>query len=338
MTAARELVSDRAPHDFLVEPDHVGLDRQAILGRRLDDRHVADAGQRHVQRPRNRRRRHRQDVDALLELLDALLVGDAEALLFVHDQQPQVAELDVLRQQPVGADDDLDLPCFQVIEGRLLLRLRAEAAHHVNPDRKRREAIGERLQVLERQDGRRSEDRHLLAVHHCLERRAHRHFRLAVADVAAEQAVHRRRRLHVALDVGDGVLLIDRQLPLECVLELLLPVAVRTEGVTGDGFARGVELEQLLRHIAHLFLDPRLRLLPRRPAKLVQRGAGRPGVLLDEIEPLDRDEELIFAGISELHELLRLEADLDLLQADEDADAIVHVDDEIAHLQIAEIR
>ena len=68
--------------------------------------------------------------------------------------------------------------------------------------------LRERLQVLEREHRRRREERHLLAVHHRLERRAHRDFRLAVADVAAEQPVHGRGRFHVALDVGDGGLLI----------------------------------------------------------------------------------------------------------------------------------
>ena len=53
----------------------------------------------------------------------------------------------------------------------------------------------QRLQVLERQHRRRRQDGDLLAVHHRLERGAHRHFGLAVADVAAQQAVHRRRRL-----------------------------------------------------------------------------------------------------------------------------------------------
>ena len=42
--------------DLRVELDDVGLDRQPILRRRLDDRHVADADERHVQRARNRRR------------------------------------------------------------------------------------------------------------------------------------------------------------------------------------------------------------------------------------------------------------------------------------------
>ena len=109
LAAARELAADRARDHLLIELDDVGLDRQAILRRRLDDRHVADADERHVQRPRNRRRGHRQHVDLLPQLLDLLLVRDAEPLLLVDDEQPEIAELHVLRQQPVRADDDVDL-------------------------------------------------------------------------------------------------------------------------------------------------------------------------------------------------------------------------------------
>jgi hypothetical protein len=58
--------------------------------------------------------------------------------------------------------------------------------------------------VLERQHRGRGEHRDLLAVHDRLERRAHRDLRLPVADIAAEQAVHGRRRFHVPLDVGNG--------------------------------------------------------------------------------------------------------------------------------------
>ena len=41
-------------------------------------------------------------------LLDALLVLHAEALLLVDDEQPEVLELHVVRQQPVRADHDVD--------------------------------------------------------------------------------------------------------------------------------------------------------------------------------------------------------------------------------------
>ncbi len=92
-----------------VELDHVGLNRQSILRRRLDHRHVANADERHVQGARDRRGRQRQHVHLLAHLLDALLVGHAEPLLLVHDQQPEVLERHVLRQQTVRADQDVEL-------------------------------------------------------------------------------------------------------------------------------------------------------------------------------------------------------------------------------------
>ena len=44
-----------------------------------------------------------------LSCLIASLWRDAEALLLVDDEQAEVLERDVLGQQPVGADDDVDL-------------------------------------------------------------------------------------------------------------------------------------------------------------------------------------------------------------------------------------
>ena len=206
LPAALELVPDGVGDDVRVELDDVGLNREPILRRGLDDRHVADAHERHVQRSRNRCRAQRQHVDLPAHLLDALLVRDAEALLFVDHQQPEVLELNVPRQQAMRADDDVDLARAEVLDDLILFGLAAEPADHVDRHRKSGEPLGQRLLMLKRQHGRRREERHLLSVHHRLERGAHRHFGLAVADVAAEQAIHRRRRFHVALDVVDGVL------------------------------------------------------------------------------------------------------------------------------------
>ena len=116
--------------------------------------------------------------------------------------------------------------------------------------------------MLKRQHGRRRQEGHLLAVHHRFERRSHRHFRLAVSDIAAEESIHRRRRFHVPLDVGDGAVLVRRQLVFEGVLEFLLPVGVGAERVPWHRFASGVELEQFLGHVPHGLLDARLHAFP----------------------------------------------------------------------------
>ena len=52
--------------------------------------------------------RHRQHVDRGAQPLHLLLVLDAEALLLVDDDQPEVLDPDVGVEQPVGADDDVD--------------------------------------------------------------------------------------------------------------------------------------------------------------------------------------------------------------------------------------
>ena len=64
---------------------------------------------------------------------------------------------------------------------------------------------------------------HLLAVLTRLERGAYGDLGLAVADVAADQPVHRHDLLHVALDVLDRGQLVGRLDEGERVLELALP-------------------------------------------------------------------------------------------------------------------
>ena len=52
--------------------------------------------------------RQRQHVHVLAQLLQPLLVRDAEVLLLVDDQQPEPRELNLLAEQRVRADHDVD--------------------------------------------------------------------------------------------------------------------------------------------------------------------------------------------------------------------------------------
>ncbi len=192
--------------------------------------------------------------------------------------------------------------------------------------------------MLEREDGRGCEQGDLLAVHDRLERGAHRHFGLAVSDVAAEQTIHRGRQFHVAFDVDNRRLLVGSEVPFEGVLELLLPVGIGAEGVPGYSLPGCIELQQLLGHVAHGLLDTRLGLFPRRPAKPVEAGTGGPRKALHQIEALHGNEQLVVGRVAELHELLRVGTHFDSFQPDEDADAVIDVHDEVANLEIAEVR
>ena len=133
LPAARELAPDRRREEPLVERTDERPHGTAVGRRRLDDRQVADARQRHLERARDRRRRQRQDVDVDAHLAQLLLLRDAEAVLLVDDQQPEVLEPDVLREQAVRPDDDVDLPGLELRDDVRLLRRRRRSARASRP-------------------------------------------------------------------------------------------------------------------------------------------------------------------------------------------------------------
>ena len=69
----------------------------------------------------------------------------------------------------------------------------------------------------------RGENCDLFVVHDRFERRAERHFRFAVADVAADKPVHHAPFFHIVLDFADGAILVVGQVVFEIFLEFALP-------------------------------------------------------------------------------------------------------------------
>ena len=122
--------------------------------------------------------------------LEPLLDLDAETLLLVDDHQAEVVEADVGLGQAVRADHDVDRAGFEPLDDLALLLARGEPRERGDLEGELGHAVGERAVVLLGQHGGGHQHRHLVAGVDRLERRAHRHFRLAEADVAAEQPVH----------------------------------------------------------------------------------------------------------------------------------------------------
>ena len=79
-------------HFFIVFHD-IGLDRHTVSGRLLQNTHIPDPHHAHMKRARDRCRGQRQHVHIFFHLLDLFFMCDAEALLLVHDQKPQIFEL-----------------------------------------------------------------------------------------------------------------------------------------------------------------------------------------------------------------------------------------------------
>ena len=338
LSAAAELPQDGVAHQAVGVLHHVGLHRIALLRRGLQQAHVPDAHHGHVQRAGYRRCSEGQHVDGLLQLLDGLLVGHAEALLLVHHQQAQIPELHVLGQQPVGAHHHVHRALLELPEDLLLLRRGLEAAEHLHLHREAGKAIDHGGVVLLHQDRGGRKHRRLLAAHHGLEDRAQGHLGLAVAHIAAEQAVHHLGLLHVPLDVLDGSQLIRRLLVGEVVLKLPLPGGVPVEGVARHGLTLGVELEQVARDVldglAHLALLP----LPLAAGQAVQLGRLALGadVLLHPIQLIRGHVQLVGALVADVQKVAVGALAGQAHHAHELAHAVVLVHHVIAHLQIGE--
>ena len=143
------------------------------------------------------------------------------------------------------------VPSCDALDDLVLLLGREEPRQHLDAHRVVREALAERLAVLAREQRRRHEHRDLRAVEHRLGRGAQRDLGLAVADVAADEPVHRDRPLHVGLRLGDRLQLVGRLLVRERVLDLLLERAVGRERVAGRREPPAVEDDELGRDVAH---------------------------------------------------------------------------------------
>ncbi len=189
--------------------------------------------------------------------------------------------------------------------------------------------------MLLREDRGRHQHRHLAALLPRLEGGAHRHLGLAVADVAADQAVHRLDVLHVLLHLDDRLELVGRLLVGERRLQLALPHGVGLEGVSLEGLPRGVGADQLVRHLLDRLLGARLGLLPRAGAEPVDRGprALARGVARDQRELLHRDEQAVGLGVAELDAVGLLAVQGQPLHPAVDADPVVLVHHVVADLE-----
>src|SRR5258708_37087686 len=95
------------------------------------------------------------------------------------------------------ANDHVNSASCQPSNDGALLRVRSKATDAFDREWILREALAERAVMLFGEDGGRYEHSHLFAVIGDLEGGPNRQLGLAVADVAANQAVHRAGALHV---------------------------------------------------------------------------------------------------------------------------------------------
>ena len=338
LPAAVCLARERELDDLVVVLADVRADRAAPLRRRLDHRDVAQARQRHVQRARDRRRREREDVDFEPQLAQQLLLRDAEPLLLVDDDEPELLRDHVSRQHAVRSEQHLHLAVGEPFEDLPNLGGLAKPRHHLDVDREVLEPLPECVPVLLGEHGRRRQDQRLLAVERDGEGRADGDLGLAEADVAADQPVHRARRFEILLDGLDRPLLVVGLPVGKAGLELLEPVGGQVERHARGVLPAGVEAEQLAGELANARSHPVLEQLPGFPSQLGERrrSAVRADVPGDLAELLVRDVEPVVAAKGEEQVVAGDACDRLGLEAEQPADTVVLVDDVVARAEVGE--
>ena len=128
-------------------------------------------------------------------------LDDAETVLLVDDGEAQRSEVDGALHQRVRADDQIDVARRKAREQIAPLQAGRRAGDELDAKARFLQQLSQAEEVLLGENLRRRHERHLQAVLHGDERRQQRDDRLARADVALQQPVHRRRALHVFDDL-----------------------------------------------------------------------------------------------------------------------------------------
>ena len=191
LSTATQFAQHRFTDQLFGEAGHDRFDRQAIHRRRINDREVTNAHHRHIQRSRDRSRREGHDINHRPERFETLLVLDTKALFLVDDQKAQILKSDIFLQKTVGTDNDIDIAFFEPFKGFFLLFGGAETGQHLDRNRIIFQPLAESFVMLLGQDGGGHEDADLLAVQRRLERPPQCNLGFTIADISADQSIHR---------------------------------------------------------------------------------------------------------------------------------------------------
>ncbi len=336
LTTALEFAQNGLPHQLGRIRPHMRDDGQALLRRRVEVGNIAHTCQRHIQRAGNWRGCECQHVHFCTQLLEVLFVCHTKALLLVDDDQPQILELHIRRYQAMCTHHDIDLTGGQFKEDLGLLARRAKPREHLHLHGEGGQSLREGLVMLLCQHGGRHQDRHLLAIHHCLECSAQRHFGLAIAHIAAQQTIHGAVRLHVVFDITQRPQLVFGFHIRERVFQFFLPGCIGFEGIALGHVAARVQVEHFLRHFQHGFFNASLLFLPFLSTQPVERRDGALGahIARQPVGLMHRHEQLTAAFVFHREKLAYMVIQLALHESAKAAHAVVDMHHIITRVQV----
>ena len=203
---------------------------------------------------------------------------------------------------------DIDLATLQILCNLSGLLGALRAVEILYAYRHIAQSLHKRAIVLQCKDCCRHKYRHLLAIHSRLKCRAYSHLGLSEAYISADKAIHRTRRLHIALYSLDSSLLIGGLLIAERRLHSLLKVAVGREGKTFARLTLGIEGDKFSRDILNCLFGCSLNLLPSTAAEFMHLRTLSIATLVarDAVERVDIYKEHIAIAIDKFDNLPRL--------------------------------
>ena len=169
--------------------------------RDLADREVAVDRER--ERARDRRGGHMERVRHP-PLRERLALLDAEAVLLVDHGDGEVAQVDAFLDERVRADEDA--------RAGVALALRHRAGQQPDADADLPAELLDREEVLLGERLGRRHQRAAVAAFYGAQQRVERDDRLPRADVSLQEPLHGRGAAEVGVDLGDGALLVGREL------------------------------------------------------------------------------------------------------------------------------
>ena len=271
-------------------------------------------------------------MDVGFERLQTFFLRHAEMLLLVDYQQAEIGEFHRLAEQCMGADRDIDRSAGDALAHVCRVFRRDQPRELRDAHGQALEAVAEGGEMLAAQQRGGDDDRGLLARERGDERGAQRDFGLAVAHVAADEAVHRLALAQVVEAFGDGALLVFGLGPRKLRGEFVVKGGAYGERRRGAQGALGGGPDQRLGHVAQAVLHARLARLPRGPAEAVEGDVRRPAaaVARQHLDVLHRQVELVVAGVEQDEAVVRGVPGLDGFQPRVTADAVIDMHGEVA--------
>ena len=166
-----------------------------------------------------------------------------EALFLIDDEKPEIFELHTLLEQAMRAHYAVNFAACDSGKHFLGLGVSEESRQHLDTNGITRKTFTERRTMLCCEQCSRDKYCDLFAILNCFERRTHRNFGLAEADVAADQPIHGHAGFHVGFDEFDCASLVGGFDEGECCLHLVLP-----RRVDGEGMAWGMHAALVQHH------------------------------------------------------------------------------------------